>query len=205
VTHVPTGVDVDYFRPSGTVAREAMSLVFTGSMDWMPNEDGIRWFVDEVLPRIHAVNPGVVLTVVGRNPPPAIQSLAARDPRVRVTGTVPDVRPFLESAAVFVVPLRVGGGTRLKIYEALAMECALVTTTIGAEGLPIEPGSHALMADDPQAFAAAVLRLLSEPAEAARLGRTGADFVRAHFGWDRVARVFAQQAGAARHEEPARL
>ena len=204
VTDVPTGVDVEYFRPDGAAEREPMSLVFTGSMDWMPNEDGIRWFVDEVLPRIHAVNPGVTVTVVGRNPPPAIQALAGRDPRVRVTGTVPDVRPYLQRAAVFVVPLRVGGGTRLKIFEALAMECALVTTTVGAEGLPVQAGTHALLADEPQAFATAVLHLLAEPDEAARLGRTGAEFVRAHFGWDRVARVFAEQAGAAT-QEPARL
>jgi glycosyltransferase involved in cell wall biosynthesis len=91
-------------------------------MDWLPNEDGILWFVDEVLPRIHEQMPDVTLTVVGRNPPQRIQALATRDMRLRVTGSVPDVRPFMERAAVFVVPLRVGGGTRLKIFEALAME-----------------------------------------------------------------------------------
>src|SRR5690606_3689333 len=115
VADVPTGVDTTYFRPSGTVEQEPRDLVFTGSMDWLPNEDGILWFVDSVLPRIHAVLPDVTLTVVGRNPPSRISALAARDSRLRVTGTVPDVRPYLERAAVFVVPLRVGGGTRLKI------------------------------------------------------------------------------------------
>lgn len=196
VADVPTGVDTDYFRSSGTVAQEPRDLVFTGSMDWMPNEDGILWFVDEILPRIHAKAPDVTLTVVGRNPPPRISALAGRDARLRVTGTVPDVRPYLERAAVFVVPLRVGGGTRLKIYEALAMERALVTTTIGAEGLPIEPGKHALVADSPAAFADAVLGLLDDPARARRLGQGGAEFVRANFGWDRVAEAFTELTAA---------
>ena len=191
VGDVPTGVDVDFFRPAGRAPREPHNLVFTGSMDWLPNEEGITWFVDDVLPRIHERLPDVTLTIVGRNPPPRIQQLASRDARLRVTGSVPDVRPFIESGSVFVVPLRVGGGTRLKMYEALAMERPLVSTTIGAEGLPLEDGTHVLIADDAAAFAGAVLSLLDDPGRADRMGQVSAAYIRAQFGWDAAADAFA--------------
>jgi sugar transferase (PEP-CTERM/EpsH1 system associated) len=192
VADVPTGVDIEYFRPSGQVTREPHNLVFTGSMDWLPNEDGITWFVDHVLPRIHDRLPDVTLTIVGRNPPPRIEQLAQRDARLRVTGSVPDVRPYIEQAAAFVVPLRVGGGTRLKIYEALAMERPLVSTTIGAEGLPLEPGKHLVIADDAGDFATAVLSLLENPDGATRMGRASAEYIREHFGWDAAADAFSR-------------
>ena len=192
VADIPTGVDTDYFRPAGRAVREPRNLVFTGSMDWLPNEDGITWFVDDILPRIHARMPDVTLTIVGRNPPPRIRQLATADTRLRVTGSVPDVRPYIEGAAVFVVPLRVGGGTRLKIYEALAMERPLVSTTIGAEGLPIEPGRHALIADGAHAFAGAIMELLEHPDRASQMGHAAAEYVRGSFGWSIVARRFAE-------------
>ena len=192
VADVPTGVDVDYFRPAGRAIKEPHNLVFTGSMDWLPNEDGITWFVDDVLPRIHERIPDVTLTVVGRNPPPRIEQLATQDRRLRVTGSVPDVRPYMESASIFVVPLRVGGGTRLKIYEALAMELPLVSTTIGAEGLPLEDGEHMLVADDAAGFAQAVLSLLEDPARATAMARMSAAYVRENFGWDAAAEAFAR-------------
>ena len=198
VADVPTGVDIEYFRPAGRAQREPHNLVFTGSMDWMPNEDGITWFVDQVLPRIHERLPDVTLTVVGRNPPSRIQQLANQDARLRVTGSVPDVRPYIEGAAVFVVPLRVGGGTRLKIYEALAMERPLVSTTIGAEGLPLEPGKHLLIADDPGRFAESVLSLLVDPPAGIRLGKASADYIREHFGWDAAADAFSRIIAAPR-------
>jgi sugar transferase (PEP-CTERM/EpsH1 system associated) len=196
VGSVPTGVDTEYFRPAGRAAQEPRDIVFTGAMDWMPNEDGIRWFAGEVLPLIQQRMPDVTLTVVGRNPPPAIRSLAERDSRVRVTGTVPDVRPYLERAAVVIVPLRVGGGTRLKIYEALAMERPLVSTTIGSEGLPLEDGIHARIADGTAGFADAVLGLLADPAAASIQARTGARYVREHCGWDRAAEAFIRAISA---------
>lgn len=192
VADVPTGVDTEFFRPAPGAASRPHELVFTGSMDWMPNGDGIRWFADEVLPRIHRVLPDVTLTVVGRNPPPSILALAARDSRVRVTGTVPDVRPHIDQASVFIVPLRVGGGTRLKIYEAMAMECPLVTTTIGAEGLPVEHDRHLLIADGAEAFANAVLELLQDPERARHMGLISAEWVRENYGWERAATEFAR-------------
>jgi sugar transferase (PEP-CTERM/EpsH1 system associated) len=197
VSSVPTGVDTDFFRPSGTVPRTPASIVFTGSMDWMPNEDGMVFFVEEVLPRIERAVPEVTLTIVGRNPTARVRALGEGRPRISVTGTVPDVRPYLESAAVVVVPLRVGGGTRIKIYEAMGMERAVVSTTIGAEGLDVTDGEHIVLADDADAFADAVIALLESPERAAQIGQSAAAHVRAHFGWGSVAEQFAERCSAA--------
>lgn len=194
---VPTGVDTDYFRPSGEVETEGRNMVFTGSMDWLPNEDGIRWFVDEVLPLVHEEEPEATLTVVGRHPPSAIRELAQLDHRVQVTGTVPDVRPHVERAALFVVPLRIGGGTRLKIFEAMAMERPVVSTTIGAEGLPVTGGHDIVLADSAADFAAAVVRLLRDPAERQAVGKRAARKVRAENAWDKVAERFMELAAPA--------
>lgn len=188
---VPTGVDTEYFRPSGRVKSRAENLVFTGSMDWLPNEDAIRYFTEQIMPRIKQAVPGVTLTVVGRNPYPGLVELSKRDPSVVVTGRVEDVRPFMEEAAVYIVPLRIGGGTRLKIYEAMAMEKAIVSTSIGAEGLPVNDGKEILLADTPESFAEAVVRLIRQENLAAALGRQAAAKVREKFGWDTVVESFA--------------
>jgi sugar transferase (PEP-CTERM/EpsH1 system associated) len=190
VDAVATGVDTEYFKPSGALSSDGSRIVFTGAMDWMPNEDGIDFFAAEVLPLVRKEVPNATLTVVGRNPVPRVRALASAERGIEVTGTVPDVRPYLERAAIFVVPLRIGGGTRLKIYEAMAMERPVVTTTVGAEGLPLTPGEHALFADDPALFAAHCVALLRDPARAAALGRAGGAFVRRTVGWDRVAAQF---------------
>ncbi len=189
---VPTGVDVRYFDPAVVPAapRAASELIFTGSMDWLPNEDAILWFVADILPRIRARVPDATLTVVGRNPTPRVQALGERDAAVHVTGGVPDVRPYLARGAAFVVPIRIGGGTRLKIYEAMAMELPVVSTTVGAEGLPVAPEREYLRADDPEAFADAVVRLLEDPDGARSLGRRAAESVRAQFSWGRVSEQF---------------
>ena len=204
VSSVPTGVDPDFFRPSGTVPRQPASIVFTGSMDWMPNEDGMAFFVDEVLPLVERAVPDATLTIVGRNPTARVRALGEGRSRVTVTGTVPDVRPYLEAASVVVVPLRVGGGTRIKIYEAMGMERAVVSTTIGAEGLDVADGEHIVLADDPASFADAVIALLRSPERAAAIGRSAAEHVRTHFGWASVAEQFAERcsAAASRPERP---
>jgi sugar transferase (PEP-CTERM/EpsH1 system associated) len=191
VSEIPTGVDTEYFRPAGRVRPEPVDLVFTGSMDWMPNEDAIAYFVEAILPRVREAVPAVTLTVVGRNPSPRVAALGRRDPAVRVTGSVPDVRPYIERAALFVVPLRVAGGTRLKIYEAMAMEKAVVSTSVGAEGLPVRDGEDIVLADTPDTLAVAVIRLLADRTSAEALGRRAADVVRTEFGWSRVAEKFA--------------
>lgn len=197
VTAVPTGVDTDFFQPSGQAAVRPHHIAFTGSMDWMPNEDGIAWFVRDVLPRIRRVVADATLSIVGRNPTPGVRALAQVAPGIEVTGTVPDIRPWLEGAATVIVPLRVGGGTRLKIFEAMAMERAIVSTTIGAEGLPVEDGVDIRIADDADAFASAVVELLRDPARAARIGSAAAAQVRANFGWQGVTAQFAEACDAA--------
>lgn len=191
VSDVATGVDIDFFRPSGEVPLRPHEIVFTGSMDWMPNEDGIAWFVHDVLPLIRRDVPDATLAIVGRNPTPLVRGLAAVADGIEVTGTVPDIRPYLERAATIIVPLRVGGGTRLKIYEAMAMERAVVSTTIGAEGLPVRDGNEIRIADDASAFAATIVEVLRTPPEAARLGVAAARLVRERFGWAQVTAQFA--------------
>jgi len=191
VYDVPTGVDVEFFQPSGDVAPEANNLVFTGSMDWLPNEDAIRYFTEQIMPLIRQKISDVTLTVVGRNPYPALLELSKRDPSVVVTGRVDDVRPFIEKAAAYVVPLRVGGGTRLKIFEAMAMEKAVVSTSIGAEGLPVRNDEELILADTPEAFAGSVVSLLQDREIARRLGQRAAARVRQTFGWRQVAENFA--------------
>jgi glycosyltransferase involved in cell wall biosynthesis len=218
VADVPTGVDTDYFRPgahdnsngggSGNnnngARRASHNLVFTGSMDWLPNEDAIQYFTREIMPLVKERVPDATLTVVGRNPYASLIELSKRDPSIIVTGRVEDVRPYMDGAAAYVVPIRVGGGTRLKIYEAMAMEQPIVSTTVGAEGLPVSDGSHLLLADTPQQFAAAVVRVLTDKPLAAALGASAARLVREEFGWGRVAASFAEICReAARRKEAA--
>ena len=193
VRAVPTGVDVDYFAPDG-VAEIPGRLVFTGSMDWYPNEDGIVHFIDAVLPRIRREVPAAALTVVGRNPSARLRGAAAAA-GVRVTGLVDDVRPHMAEAAVYVVPLRIGGGTRLKIFEALSMAKAVVSTTVGAEGLPLAPGRHFLQADEPAGFAEAVTSLLRDAARRRAIGAAGRRLVEERYSWSRVVDEFEHQCG----------
>jgi sugar transferase (PEP-CTERM/EpsH1 system associated) len=192
---VPTGVDTEFFAPSPDDAPspgddpsplDAPSLVFTGSMDWLPNEDAMTYFCRDILPAIRAAAPGTQLSIVGRAPTPAVQKLAA-DRGVVVTGRVDDVRPYMRDAAVYVVPLRIGGGTRLKIFEAMAMGKAVVSTTVGAEGLPVEDGKQVLIADEPGAFARAVVRLLDDVTERRRLEAAARALVVARYDWSAVA------------------
>jgi sugar transferase (PEP-CTERM/EpsH1 system associated) len=192
VFEVPTGVDTNFFRPSGHEQTDAHNIVFTGSMDWLPNEDAITYFTAEVLPLVRKEIPDVTLTVVGRNPYSSLLELAKRDPSLIVTRRVDDVRPYMERAAAYIVPLRIGGGTRLKIYEAMAMEKAIVSTTVGAEGLPVADGAELLLADSAESFASAVVRVLNDKVLANALGARAAATVRQKFGWERVAERFAE-------------
>jgi sugar transferase (PEP-CTERM/EpsH1 system associated) len=187
---IPTGVDADYFRPTASEAG-GHELVFTGSMDWLPNVDGIRWFAAEVLPLLRRELP-VKIWVVGRNPSPQVRELGARHPEIEVTGTVDDVRPHMARAQVFIVPLRIGGGTRMKIFEALAMGKAVVSTRVGAEGLPVTDGVHLALADEPVDFAGRVLALLRTPERRQALGAAGRKLVVDGFSWDRVAQRFSE-------------
>jgi glycosyltransferase involved in cell wall biosynthesis len=191
IRSIPTGVDTTFFTPNGS-CEQPESLVFTGSMDWFPNEDAILHFMDAILPRIREEIPRVALTVVGRSPTPRLRAAAA-GAGVKVTGTVDDIRPHVAEAAVYVVPLRIGGGTRLKIFEALAMGKAVVATTVGAEGLPLIPGDHFLQADDPAEFARAVVSLLRDPVQRRSLGAAGRRLIEERYSWSHVAREFEER------------
>jgi sugar transferase (PEP-CTERM/EpsH1 system associated) len=183
---VATGVDTGYFTPAGSPAG-GRQVVFTGSMDWLPNEDAMLYFCREILPLIRAQEPGVSLAIVGRDPTPAVRRLAA-DPGIAVTGRVADVRPHMKDAALYVVPLRIGGGTRLKIFEAMAMGKAVVSTRVGAEGLPVAHGEHAMLADDPRDFADAVVRLLRDVDRRRQLESAARALVVEKYDWSVVAR-----------------
>jgi glycosyltransferase involved in cell wall biosynthesis len=160
-------------------------------MDWLPNQDGVQHFVRDIWPLVRQARPDATFQVVGRNPPPPIRALA-EVPGVEVVGTVPDVRPYLAGAAAIVVPLRVGGGTRLKIFEAMAAGRAVVSSTIGCEGLPVTAGRHLLVEDEPAAFAGAVNRLLDSSTEQENLGAAARRLVAERYGSEPVARQFDQ-------------
>jgi glycosyltransferase involved in cell wall biosynthesis len=192
---VPTGVNTTYFRPGGAAPIPGR-LVFCGSMDWYPNEDAMLDFVANVWPRLVTAVPGVSLTIVGRRPSPRVLELG-REVGITVTGTVDDVRPEVAAAEVYIVPLRVGGGTRLKIFEALAMEKAVVSTTVGAEGLGLVDGEHYVAADSHADLAAAIERLLADAGARARIGARGRALVESEYAWPQVARRFAAVLGAA--------
>jgi sugar transferase (PEP-CTERM/EpsH1 system associated) len=182
---VATGVDTQFFTPAPSAAT-GRSLVFTGSMDWLPNEDAMLHFCRDILPLIRAREPEVRLSIVGRAPTPAVHKLAAEHDIV-VTGRVDDVRPFMADATVYIVPLRIGGGTRLKIFEAMAMGKAVVSTTVGAEGLPVRNGEHVLIADEPAAFADAVVRLLRDVGARRSLEAAARALVIERYDWSAVA------------------
>lgn len=186
---IPTGVDPDYFffaPADGAGAR----VVFTGSMDWKANQDGLSWFMNEVWPLIAERRPDASFTVVGKNPPRAmIEAAAAKGFNWRFTGFVDDVRAHARGQA-YVVPLRVGGGTRIKVYEAMAMGVPVVSTRLGVEGLPLSPGAHFLEAETPRAFADAVLSLLADAELRGRLAAAARRLVEENFSHLAAARVF---------------
>ncbi len=191
VEHIGTGVDLDYFATGKH--EPGADLVFVGSMDWMPNIDGMKWFVTEVLPLIRRRKPDCTLAIVGRAPNAEMQALVSNDPRIHLTGTVPDIRPYLWGSSVSIVPLRIGGGTRLKIYESMAARIPVVSTAIGAEGLPVTDGGNIVLRDSPAAFAEGCLELLADPAGRNRLATAAWDFVAESFSWDQVTLDFERK------------
>ncbi|MGC8839804.1 MAG: glycosyltransferase, partial [Anaerolineae bacterium] len=171
LTVVPNGVDVSAYDPQIPPApgMAENALVFTGKMDFRPNVDAVLWFAEEVLPRVRERVPDVRFWVVGQRPHPRLAALR-KDPVITLTGSVEDTRPYIAGAAVYVAPLRIGGGTRLKLLEAMAMARAVVATRLGAEGYEVRDGRELLLADDAETFAAAVVSLLRDPARREALG-----------------------------------
>ncbi len=182
---VPNGVDLDGNRPRPAApGANPASMVFVGQMGWFPNRDGVEWFLADVLPRIVAARPDAAFALVGKHDGLEVPADVAT--HVTLAGFVPDLRPYVHDAAVYVVPLRAGSGTRLKVLEAMALGKAIVTTTVGSEGIGLVHDASALFADDAQSFADAVLALLDDPARAARLGSAARECAQAHYGWDAI-------------------
>lgn len=183
---VENGVDDRYFTPGGADRECADELVFVGSMDWLPNVDGVIGFVRDVLPRIRQRRPAAHLSVVGRKPHPDV--LALHDPAngVTVTGTVDDVRPYVHGAAVAVVPLRYGGGTRLKILEAFSMSTAVVSTSLGCEGILCKDEEHLMIRDDAESFASACLDLMDDGPKRQKVGEKGRKLALSEYVWPSV-------------------
>jgi glycosyltransferase involved in cell wall biosynthesis len=198
VSVIPTGVDLDYFGYTEGVAlgegdEDAGTVVFTGSMDWMANVDGVEFFMDAVWREITRVRPRSKCVIVGRSPPQSLVDRAkARGLNWEFTGFVDDVRPFVHNAQVYVIPLRVGGGTRIKVYEAMAMGCPVVSTRIGVEGLPVENGRHYIEADAAEDMAKAVVSLLGDHERRKQLAQQARRFVEENMSARRAAQVFEQ-------------
>lgn len=188
---VPNGIDLAAYTDVASPAADANAprLVFTGKMDYRPNVDAILWFGKEVLPLIQQAQPQVCLQVVGMNPHRRLLALAGQ-PGIEITGAVPDVQPFIDGANVYVAPLRVGGGTRFKILEALASVRPIVATSLAVEGLGVQDNRELLIADEPDAFAQAVLRILEDQraggALTEELTAAGRSFVETHFDWEQI-------------------
>jgi len=195
LTVIPNGVDSTHYHPHSEFVTDvnlpSHSLVFTGKMDFRPNIDGVLWFVHEVLPLIRAGVPDTQFYIVGQRPQARVVALAD-EPGVTVTGYVDDVRPYIAQADVYIVPLRIGGGTRLKIMEAMAMSAALVSTSLGCEGFPLISGEHLMIEDSEQDFASTVVSLLLSSSERERLGLEARRLVEERYDWANIVPLFEQ-------------
>lgn len=186
VTLVPNGVHLEAFVPAPEAEREG-EILLMASLDWYPNIDALNYFIEEILPLLSARGPQIRLRIVGRRPSESLRRQLSSNSAVDFTGEVEDVNPYLAGAAVFVVPLRIGGGSRIKILEALAAGKAVVSTSIGAEGLNVIPGKHLLIADSPSEFARCVDELLASKTLRQQLGEEGRRLVTDFYGWDGIA------------------
>jgi len=179
---VPNAADLEHYRPRpGDPSPDGRTVLFFGLLSTLPNIDGVRWLTREIWPQVLRARPDARLKILGKDAPPEVEALAG--PTVEVTGFVSDLRPHLASAAAVVVPLRLGGGTRLKIVEAMAMARPIVSTTLGAEGIEARSDQHLLLADTPVAFAADVVKLLNDPRDGARLGNAGRALAEERYSW----------------------
>ena len=191
VETIPTGVDVDYYMPIPDVKEKENSLVFCGSMDWLPNEDAINYFIEDIFPLVKKEIPNVNLTVVGRNPSLAMQKKVKSYPEITLTGWVDDTRPYLAECSLFIVPIRIGGGTRMKIFEAMAMGKVVISTTIGAEGLPVTNRENIIIADDAEKFAIAIEELSFHEEKTEKIRKNARTYVEDNFAWEKVAKIFS--------------
>ena len=196
---VDNGVDTRLFQPAPARDRDPIKALFLGSLDWRPNLDGVRWMLEQIWPLVRDQEPNAVFQVVGRKPPRDLRTLIERTPGVELHADVPDVRPFLEQAGMMVVPLRIGGGSRLKILEALATALPVVTTHVGVEGLRLRNQEHLSIADEPEAFAESMLDTIAYHQLACRMAARGRMTVEREYDWDalaaRLGRIWNECAG----------
>jgi polysaccharide biosynthesis protein PslH len=188
ISVVPTGVDTEKYTVAAPASADPPKLMFLGSMDWEPNIDAVAYFCREIFPAVRAAFPTAIFQIVGRNPHATVRQLVSDS--VEVTGTVPSVQEYLRDATVVVVPLRVGGGTRLKIFEAMASGKAVVSTSVGAEGLAVQSGRDLILADDARSFAEAIVLLLRD-GKLRRQYEEAAARLAAQFDWSNIAHQFA--------------
>ena len=201
---IPNGVDVSYFTPGPARDEEEGTLVFAGGMGWYPNRDAMLYFAEVLWPMLKRQVPSVRMTVVGRRPPAKLVELSRRDPSFRVAGYVDDVRPYLARASIYVCPIRDGGGTRLKILDAMAMAKPVVATTGAIEGTASVPGRHVLVGDRPEEFVSCVVRALGDPALRWELAREARSLVEAEYDWNLIGRKMNRlYAGLASSRRPA--
>lgn len=178
---VPNGVDVSYFSPGDEPAETAM--IYTGGMNMFANRDAVMNFVDNIWPAVKAARPDARFDIVGQDPPAELLQRAQRDPGLKIHGYVDDIRPLVRKAAVYVVPIRVGGGTRLKVLDALAQGKAIVSTAVGCEGIQVTDRKNILIENEPAAFAGQVVALLNEPARRRELGAAARDLAESQYAW----------------------
>jgi glycosyltransferase involved in cell wall biosynthesis len=187
VAVVDNGVDLDYFKPQRDVDRDPRRLLFLGSLDWRPNQDAVLQLLDHIFPAVRRQVPGATLNLVGRRPPAWLLDRVAREPGVQLFADVPDVRPFLATCGMLVVPLRIGGGSRLKILEALATETPVISTRVGAEGLQLTPGRDLIVCPTPDQMAPAILAAIQQPDEFREIAEHGRHEVVTRYCWNRLA------------------
>jgi len=181
----PNGVDIDYFSPA-KVNVKPFSLVYVGQMNWYPNSDAMIYFLENVYPLIKKDIPQVSLCIVGNNPPEMIRDIAKENKSITITGLVDDTRPYIAESELFIVPLRIGGGTRLKILEAMAMGKTIVSTSIGCEGITISDGENIFIADSPAHFAKTVIELFKKPNLRDKVKASARRLVEENYSWRKV-------------------
>lgn len=190
ITVVENGVDLDKYRNS-VDPENRHGIIFTGSLDWHPNIDGLHWFIRHVYPRLHESLPDVSISIVGRKPARSLRDAMSGLPGLELHADVPQIQSFLRGARVMIVPLRIGGGSRLKILEAMASEVPVVSTVKGAEGLAIEDGKNIIIRDNPEEFAQALVEILQDTERHWQLAAAGLDLVKNRYAWEITARPLA--------------
>ena len=199
---VANGVDIDYFRPSDAASAEPGHLIMVSGMNWFPNLDAVLYMIESIWPILTSATPGVRLTIVGARPPRHVTELAAKDSRITVTGFVDDIRPYMDRAQIYLCPMRDGGGTRLKVLDALSMGKPIVATTMALEGIGVVPEQDVLVGDTPEVFVRQIQRLIQDQALRQRLSTNGRTFVEQRFSWEVIGQQLQgafRDAVAARH------